>query len=265
MDKELCLRIAELRHRRRWTQEQLGQQLGVSGQAVSKWENGDSLPDTTLLVSLARTLDCTTDYLLGADAEGIVSRYIPSLEAGTRKLAPSESIDMAFRLFHMLDDISRVHTKAVLEGESTSDEKRFVHAGPEGITLWWSGKLFCTLSMDALKETPACFHDDTLPFDLFPEGWDRVLTAVLPQHPLFFSGTTAVDNLRDLTNALDDGDEEVIQALIDSGFLEKGRGGYRIGIQAEVLLRVIGAMMQIIGKPTDLSRRSNLSVPTDSI
>ncbi|MBD3919861.1 helix-turn-helix transcriptional regulator [Paenibacillus sp. PR3] len=265
MDKELGQRIAELRHRRRWTQEQLGQQLGVSGQAVSKWENGDSLPDTTLLVDLARALDCTTDYLLGADAEESVSRYIPSLEAGIRKLEPSESIDMAFRLFNMFDDISRVHTKAVLEGEPTSDEKRFVHAGPEGITLWWSGKLFCTLSIDVLKETQACFQDDTMPFDLFPEGWDRALTAVMSQHPFFFSGRAAVDNLRNRTHALDDGNEEVVQALIDSGFLENGRGGYRIGFQAEVLLRVIGAMMQTIGKPTSMSHRSNLSVPTDSI
>ena len=46
------------------TQEQLAQTLGISAQAVSKWETGQSLPDTALLPDLARALRTTIDRLL---------------------------------------------------------------------------------------------------------------------------------------------------------------------------------------------------------
>jgi transcriptional regulator with XRE-family HTH domain len=46
------------------TQQQLAQKLNVSFQAVSKWENGDALPDVGLLLELADILNTTTDKLL---------------------------------------------------------------------------------------------------------------------------------------------------------------------------------------------------------
>jgi len=47
------------------TQEQLAQQLGVSGPAVSKWEQGASYPDVTLLPALARALHTDLNTLMG--------------------------------------------------------------------------------------------------------------------------------------------------------------------------------------------------------
>ena len=61
---ELGKTIAALRRERGMTQEQLGQALGVSGQAVSKWENGGA-PDVELLPSIADRLDVTIDTLFG--------------------------------------------------------------------------------------------------------------------------------------------------------------------------------------------------------
>ena len=46
------------------TQKQLAEKLNVSFQAVSKWENGDALPDAGLLLNLADILNTTTDKLL---------------------------------------------------------------------------------------------------------------------------------------------------------------------------------------------------------
>lgn len=46
------------------TQQQLAQRLNVSFQAVSKWENGDAVPDVALLLDLADALNTTTDKLL---------------------------------------------------------------------------------------------------------------------------------------------------------------------------------------------------------
>ena len=46
------------------TQEDLAVKLGVSAQAVSKWENDASCPDISLLPQLVKVLDITTDELL---------------------------------------------------------------------------------------------------------------------------------------------------------------------------------------------------------
>lgn len=61
-------RIAELRRQMNMTQEALAEVLGVSPQAVSKWENNLSCPDIQLLPVLARTLRVTIDQLLCGEA-----------------------------------------------------------------------------------------------------------------------------------------------------------------------------------------------------
>ncbi len=58
-------RIAMLRKEKGLTQEQLAEKVGVSAQAVSKWENDASCPDITLLPLLADILGVTVDELLG--------------------------------------------------------------------------------------------------------------------------------------------------------------------------------------------------------
>ena len=62
-------RIRSLRRDRNETQEELSLVLGVSYQAVSRWENGDAYPDIELLPKLAAHYGVTTDKLLGADEE----------------------------------------------------------------------------------------------------------------------------------------------------------------------------------------------------
>lgn len=56
--------IAYLRKRKGLTQSELGEHIGVTFQAVSKWERGEALPDTAILVELANALDTTTDFIL---------------------------------------------------------------------------------------------------------------------------------------------------------------------------------------------------------
>lgn len=64
-------RIAELRKERGLTQEQLGQLVGVSAQAVSKWEKGGA-PDVELLPALADRLGVTIDGLFGREGGEVV-------------------------------------------------------------------------------------------------------------------------------------------------------------------------------------------------
>lgn len=59
------LRIAELRKMRGFNQQDLAQVLGVSFQSVSKWETGATMPDITLLPSIAEFFNVSVDQLLG--------------------------------------------------------------------------------------------------------------------------------------------------------------------------------------------------------
>ena len=65
MEQTIGKRIMSLRKSRGMTQSQLAEQLGISAQAVSKWENDTSCPDITLLPKLAEIFQITTDALLG--------------------------------------------------------------------------------------------------------------------------------------------------------------------------------------------------------
>lgn len=60
-------RIRELRTRRGETQEQLALVLGITPQAVSRWELAHSYPDLELLPILATHFSVSTDYLLGVN------------------------------------------------------------------------------------------------------------------------------------------------------------------------------------------------------
>ncbi|MBE6923134.1 MAG: helix-turn-helix transcriptional regulator [Ruminococcaceae bacterium] len=64
MNETIGNRIAKFRKAKAMTQEDLANQLGVSSQAVSKWENDASCPDISLLPQLCKVLGVTTDELL---------------------------------------------------------------------------------------------------------------------------------------------------------------------------------------------------------
>lgn len=67
MDHTLGKRIAENRKRLGLTQDQLAEKLGITAQAISKWENDLSCPDISMLPRLAEIFGTTTDALLGRD------------------------------------------------------------------------------------------------------------------------------------------------------------------------------------------------------
>ena len=63
-DESVGARLARLRRAQNITQEELAERLGISRQAVSKWESDLAYPETDKLVSLAHLYHCTVDYLL---------------------------------------------------------------------------------------------------------------------------------------------------------------------------------------------------------
>ena len=63
--------IATLRKQKKLTQTDLGERLGVSFQAVSKWERGETLPDTAILLDLASVLETTVDFILSGGEKAL--------------------------------------------------------------------------------------------------------------------------------------------------------------------------------------------------
>jgi len=59
--------IKQLRKGRGFTQEELAERIGVTYQAVSKWENDSGMPDISQIVPLASVFDVSTDVLFGID------------------------------------------------------------------------------------------------------------------------------------------------------------------------------------------------------
>ena len=60
----LSQNIKRFRLEKEMTQEQLASLLGISAQAVSKWETNETYPDGALLVPIANALDVSADELL---------------------------------------------------------------------------------------------------------------------------------------------------------------------------------------------------------
>ena len=57
-------RIQNLRKTKGISQEELADKIGVSRQAVSKWESEQSLPDIDKIIIMSEFFDVTTDYIL---------------------------------------------------------------------------------------------------------------------------------------------------------------------------------------------------------
>ena len=68
MELKIGNKIKSLRKKQRITQEQLAEKIGVSFQAVSKWENDIALPDITLIPVLANYFGVSTDEILCYDS-----------------------------------------------------------------------------------------------------------------------------------------------------------------------------------------------------
>lgn len=95
-DQTMGSRIAYYRKQKNLTQEELGQAVGVTNQAVSKWETDTSLPDVLLLPHLARALGITLDALYGLESEAPA----PTPARCTADDFPELAYDTLFRLYN---------------------------------------------------------------------------------------------------------------------------------------------------------------------
>lgn len=88
-------RITMLRKERDISQTELARRLGVSRQAVSKWEQGSSSPDTAKLIQLAEILDTEVEYLATGtkpEPSSVVLNIVETVERVEEKVVVKEVI-----------------------------------------------------------------------------------------------------------------------------------------------------------------------------
>ena len=71
------------------TQEELSFQLGVTSQAVSRWESGAGMPDISMIVPLAQTLSVSTDALFGLEQGGTAEVQYMDIKTQLEEIAGS--------------------------------------------------------------------------------------------------------------------------------------------------------------------------------
>ena len=83
----LSEKLYKLRKNSGLSQEQLAEQLNVSRQAISKWEQGTAIPESEKLISVSNYFDVTVDYLLKEDTEDTVSTTAEGVEENPKMMA----------------------------------------------------------------------------------------------------------------------------------------------------------------------------------
>ena len=88
-------RIVALRKERNISQGDLAKRLNVSRQAVSKWEQGQSSPDTVKLIQLAQILETEVEYLATGnkpEPSSVVLNVVETVERVEEKVVVKEVI-----------------------------------------------------------------------------------------------------------------------------------------------------------------------------
>ena len=98
MNIAISKRMRELRSLKKNTQEQLAAHLGITIQAVSKWERGEGYPDIAMLPAIASFYNVTVDNLLGVD-EAAKQKRLGEYAAKGKMLMRSEDVPERVRLW----------------------------------------------------------------------------------------------------------------------------------------------------------------------
>lgn len=96
MNQQIGEAISTARQNRKLTQEEFAARLGVTPQAVSKWERGSGLPDISLLPGICTILNIEANRLLGIDCQTIAENNDPAAEQEIRNHLIAEPLAITF-------------------------------------------------------------------------------------------------------------------------------------------------------------------------
>lgn len=100
--KKFSMTFARLRKKADMTQSELADQLNLSRQAISRYENGDSFPDISILLSICEVFDVSMDDLIGIKTSGEKEIVKQVAEGKDIQLTNASNIDDLIRLAPIL-------------------------------------------------------------------------------------------------------------------------------------------------------------------
>lgn len=110
MNIEIANRLVKMRKEKGLSQEALAEQLGISRQAVSKWERAESSPDTSNLITLAQLYGVSLDVLLNTDQEKFESGApIEQGETAASTQFDTDYVKVSWSGVHVKDGDNEVH------------------------------------------------------------------------------------------------------------------------------------------------------------
>lgn len=125
MNIEIANRLVELRKKNDLTQEELAARLGISRQAVSKWERAEASPDTDNLIMLSRVYGVSLDELLKTDGE-VGPDPAEAAEAAGEAAGDTAGGESKKRATKVQINLKGIHVE---------DEDDIVHVGWDGIHI----------------------------------------------------------------------------------------------------------------------------------
>lgn len=135
MNIEIANRLVNLRKSNNLSQEALAEKLGISRQAVSKWERAEASPDTDNLILLARLYGVSLDELLKTEDEIVLSKKEEQEDKSSHEdTDKAEYVHVGLGGVHVKDkDGSEVHVG--WDGIHVDDKKKNenVHIDKQGI------------------------------------------------------------------------------------------------------------------------------------
>lgn len=238
--------IFNLRTAKGLTQEQLGQQLNVSAQAVSKWEKGDTLPDITLVVDLVEILGCTTDYLLGSS--GNMESKLPDFLLELEKASRDQQILV---LGTIMNTIGKANVPGASSHPSLVNDLSlpFIRIDETALTMWANHKFALVATAPFLRETVQTVskkHD--FPLNIAPPHFWKIVFALLQDTDQLSPHFTVEESKLRTLLPQEVPFENVMSEYIDLGYLERIRGGYRLNMKADIFVRMFAAMFGMLDK-----------------
>lgn len=251
---DLGRRINAARKAQGLTQEQLGNALGVSAQAVSKWELGESVPDTILLPEICRSLAVTADHLLGIDdAIGIetLSRLLADRIASASGKSQDANLMRALRWLHTAGSRAPVVPSGEEDMQGTMVSVSRNQGRIRDIRIYHPDGLACTVLGSMWDRHVDEELLDTVRAVTSPVRWGvfEFLLQNGPQKRDAIMASGVADDAEELNVALQD--------LVDNGIIIQRRPGYDFAddYRATAVLVVLLAMCYS-GKLRSLSEGS---------
>jgi transcriptional regulator with XRE-family HTH domain len=135
MNIEIANRLVELRKKNGMSQEELAAKLGLSRQAVSKWERAEASPDTDNLICLAKLYGVSLDQLLETDksVEDIIDESGTAEKTSSSNEKKKSEVHIGPSGIHVVDEGEEVHIG--IGGIHVTDKDSNVHIGPGGIHI----------------------------------------------------------------------------------------------------------------------------------